>query len=50
MLLKMHDTADAPDLRVDDWSALRARRLHVESAPEPAAAVELTVDATGDPC
>ncbi len=50
MLLKVHADADAPDLRVDDWSALRAHRLHVEGAPEPASPVELTVEATGDPC
>ncbi|HWB19041.1 MAG TPA: hypothetical protein VG711_01980, partial [Phycisphaerales bacterium] len=30
-LLKIHDTTEAPDLRVTDWSTLRAQRLHVET-------------------
>ena len=43
-LLKVHASADSPDLRVDDWSELRGERLHVESAPEPTT-VEVTVTA-----
>ncbi len=50
MLLKVHAGPDAPDLRVDNWSALRAERLHVERAAEPVEPVELTVEATGEPC
>jgi cyclic dehypoxanthinyl futalosine synthase len=49
-LLKVHATADAPDLAVEDWSALRAQRLHVEGADAPDASVEVTLEATGDPC
>ncbi len=33
-LLRVHDGTDAPDLRVNDWSRHRARRLHRE-APVP---------------
>ena len=29
-LLKVHAGADAPDLRIDDWSTQRASRLHVQ--------------------
>ena len=51
MLLKVHAGPDAPDLRVDNWSALRAERLHVERTAEaPQEPVELTMEATGDPC
>ncbi len=50
MLLKVHAGPDAPDLRVDNWSELRAERLHVERAAEPVEPVELTVEATGEPC
>ena len=46
-LLKVHEPPDAPDLRVTDWSTLRARRLHVERVePKPqvsSAPIELTV-------
>jgi cyclic dehypoxanthinyl futalosine synthase len=48
-LLRVHAFDDAPDLRIADWSGLRAARLHVQ-APEPAAPViEVTVHATGEP-
>jgi cyclic dehypoxanthinyl futalosine synthase len=40
-LLKVHAGPDSPDLAIDDWSSLRAQRLHVEDRSEPA--VELTV-------
>ena len=46
-LLKVHDSADSPDLRVEDWSKYRAQMLHVETAKSMAAessAVALTVD------
>ncbi len=44
-LLRVHAFDDAPDLRIDDWSALRAQRLHVQK-PDPAAPViEVTVNA-----
>ncbi|MFZ4722730.1 MAG: radical SAM protein [Phycisphaerales bacterium] len=43
-LLKVHDGADSPDLRVTDWSAHRPRRLHIEAPREKAAErVQLTV-------
>ncbi len=42
-VLRVHDAPDSPDLRVTDWSAHRARRLHVERAP--AASATLTVSA-----
>jgi len=47
-LLKVHDTAAAPDLSIEDWSTLRAQRLHVQSdtnGSSPAGQViELTVN------
>jgi cyclic dehypoxanthinyl futalosine synthase len=35
-LLKVHDGDDAPDRRINDWSALRADKLHVHTEPKPA--------------
>ena len=50
-LLKVHASPDAPDLRVTDWSTLRAQRLHVEKPElEIEVSAQLTVNATGDPC
>ncbi|HMN96663.1 MAG TPA: radical SAM protein [Phycisphaerales bacterium] len=43
-LLRVHRTPDAPDLRVRDWSSLRAQRLHVERTAE--SDVELTIART----
>jgi cyclic dehypoxanthinyl futalosine synthase len=43
-LLKVHDGAESPDLRVTDWSQHRPRRLHVE-APRETKPVTLTVGA-----
>ena len=43
-LLKVHDGAESPDLRVTDWSQHRPRRLHVE-APRETTPVTLTVGA-----
>lgn len=40
-LLRVHAGADAPDLRIDDWSMTRAKRLHVQQAEQ---AVELTME------
>ena len=37
-LLKIHDDEDSPDLRVDDWSALRTQRLQ-----QNVAATQVTV-------
>ena len=34
-LLRVYAGADAPDLVVEDWSTLRAQRLHVEGAEPP---------------
>jgi cyclic dehypoxanthinyl futalosine synthase len=42
-VLRVHDGAGAPDLSVSDWSAHRARRLHVEA--KKAAPAKLTVSA-----
>jgi cyclic dehypoxanthinyl futalosine synthase len=49
-LLRVHAAPDAPDLAVEDWSALRAQRLHVEATEEPEISVDVTLEATGDPC
>ncbi|HBS28062.1 MAG TPA: dehypoxanthine futalosine cyclase [Phycisphaerales bacterium] len=44
-ILRVHDTASSPDRRVTDWSAHRAKRLHVQTEPPEAATVELTTSA-----
>jgi cyclic dehypoxanthinyl futalosine synthase len=41
-ILTVHDGANAPDRRVTDWSAHRARRLHTQ-AEQPAAVAQVTV-------
>ncbi|MHC5029094.1 MAG: hypothetical protein ACYTGR_20275, partial [Planctomycetota bacterium] len=41
-LLRVHAGADAPDRRIEDWSIVRTKRLHVET--EEPIDVELTVD------
>ncbi|MFO0782439.1 MAG: radical SAM protein [Phycisphaerales bacterium] len=49
-LLKVHDGPDSPDLRVTDWSTLRAKPLHQQAPREPAPAkVPLTVTAEPTP-
>jgi cyclic dehypoxanthinyl futalosine synthase len=40
-LLRIHRGSDSPDLRIADWSTLRAQRLHAERPHETA--VELTI-------
>ncbi len=47
-LLKVHARSDAPDLRIDDWSALRGDRLHVEGVTQGEKTLELTVEAAGE--
>ena len=49
-LLKVHDGDDAPDRRIDDWSTLRADKLHVHTEPKPAAAddVKLSIGAADE--
>lgn len=42
-LLKVHAGPDSPDLRIDDWSSLRAQRLHTQKPQPPSDSVELTV-------
>ncbi|MCI0362754.1 MAG: radical SAM protein [Phycisphaerales bacterium] len=42
-LLKVHDEADSPDLRVRDWSTLRVQRLHQQSEKAKNEAVGLTI-------
>jgi cyclic dehypoxanthinyl futalosine synthase len=41
-LLAVHDGADAPDRRIDDWSSLRRRTLHVQTG-EDDPVVEMSV-------
>ncbi|HZW08229.1 MAG TPA: radical SAM protein [Phycisphaerales bacterium] len=41
-VLRTHDGPDSPDLKVTDWSAHRARKLHKQSE-KPASQVALTV-------
>jgi cyclic dehypoxanthinyl futalosine synthase len=47
-LLKVHANGESPDLRVTDWSTLRAQRLHVQKHANEGSAegVALTVSAT----
>ncbi|MBX3374428.1 MAG: radical SAM protein [Phycisphaeraceae bacterium] len=47
-LLRLHDGADAPDLRLDDWSGVRGSRLHVQQADaaRATAPVELSIRTT----
>ncbi len=45
-LLRLHAGEDSPDRRVENWSGLRAQRLHAEGAPPPAD-VTLTVQHRG---
>ena len=42
-LLKVHSGPDSPDLRIDDWSALRTQRLHTQKPEADQEPVELTV-------
>jgi cyclic dehypoxanthinyl futalosine synthase len=44
-LLKVHADGEAPDLGVENWSALRSQRLHIEGEPEPPL-VEVSVEKT----
>jgi cyclic dehypoxanthinyl futalosine synthase len=43
-LLAVHDGPDAPDRAIADWSTVRTRSLHVETAPAEPAAVPLLVE------
>jgi cyclic dehypoxanthinyl futalosine synthase len=43
-LLRVHAAADSPDLAVEDWSTLRAERLHVERAEPPEVSVEIAAE------
>jgi cyclic dehypoxanthinyl futalosine synthase len=49
-LLRVHDMADAPDLRVNDWSTVRATRLHIQgdNAVPPSSPAELSIGATDE--
>ena len=42
-LLKVHDTAASPDLKVTDWSTQRTKRLHIEKPRESAKPQGVTV-------
>jgi len=42
-LVKVHAGASSPDLRVTDWSTLRASRLHVQGAQEPGGSSEVSL-------
>ena len=46
-LLKLHAGESSPDLSIDDWSKLRAQRLHVETVDEAPPEVALTVETSG---
>jgi len=41
-VLKLHDGPDAPDRSIEDWSALRAQRLHVQTQQPQIETVALT--------
>jgi cyclic dehypoxanthinyl futalosine synthase len=45
-LLRVHDGPDAPDRRIDDWSTIRARALHVETRDRDEPPVELSIGST----
>ncbi|MGP1347930.1 MAG: radical SAM protein [Phycisphaerales bacterium] len=51
-ILKIHDTADAPDLQVTDWSQHRVKKLAQQApragSPADGTALSLTIGATGD--
>lgn len=42
-ILRVHEGAESPDLRVEDWSEHRTKRLHVQSGPAAREFVELGV-------
>jgi cyclic dehypoxanthinyl futalosine synthase len=42
-LLKVHHGPDSPDLRITDWSSLRAQRLHKQAPRHEAQTVDLTI-------
>ncbi len=44
-ILRVHDTTASPDLKVNDWSEHRTKRLHIESKAEVEAKVALSVTA-----
>jgi hypothetical protein len=44
-ILHVHDTNTSPDLKVNDWSEHRTKRLHIESKAEVEAKVALSVTA-----
>ena len=43
-LLKIHDDDDSPDLRIDDWSTLRADHLHIEKRVDMCDPVAVTIE------
>jgi cyclic dehypoxanthinyl futalosine synthase len=45
-LLKVHHNGDSPDLRVTDWSSLRAAKLHVQKQHNQGDDIALTVSAS----
>ena len=45
-LLRVHDGSDSPDLKIEDWSQQRAKKLAIEGKHEQSAPVEVTVSAT----
>jgi cyclic dehypoxanthinyl futalosine synthase len=49
--VRIHDGPESPDLRITDWSTLRAQRLHQQAGREDEAPrnakVELTVSDAG---
>jgi cyclic dehypoxanthinyl futalosine synthase len=45
-VLRTHDGADSPDLKVRDWSEHRARKMHQEAPRESKASVQATLTVT----
>jgi cyclic dehypoxanthinyl futalosine synthase len=46
-LLKVHDGPDSPDLSIDDWSTVRASKLHVQTERNEDEGAELTIGSSG---
>jgi cyclic dehypoxanthinyl futalosine synthase len=42
-LLKVHDGPQSPDLRIDDWSTVRASKLHIEGHGEDVQPIDVSI-------
>ncbi len=47
-LLRVHDGPDSPDLKIEDWSQQRAKKLAIEGKHDQSSPVEVTVSAGAD--